>query len=398
MGVFLQNAISPLLLVIITRMNGIDDSGLFSFAFAVAIIFWGFGMWGGRTYQVSDIKGEFSRRSYIMARIILAVIMIVGALLFSFANNYDITKTTLIITLVVFKSIESIADALYGIMQSHNNLYKSGKSLVIKAVAGLIAFIAIDVLTNNIVFASVGILLVNLAVVLLYDLPVTKGLENISIEVGKANYYINEALVIMRRTAVVFVVSFLAMFSLNIPRYFLDIYQPEEIGYFGILAMPITLIVLMVSFILQPIVLGLSELYHSSINGFKRAVRRIMGITLLLGVGMLAVSAVIGVQVLEFIFGIDFSSRELELVIIVAGSIANALIAVYINLFVIMRHFKVQFYILLLTNITLVFISAIFMKEGGLLVAVSLFTITNVIQAVLMLISYKAYLRRISDE
>ena len=57
LGALLQSALSPLLLIVVTRVNGIDDSGIFSFAFSVAIIFWALGMWGGRTYQVSDTKG-----------------------------------------------------------------------------------------------------------------------------------------------------------------------------------------------------------------------------------------------------------------------------------------------------------------------------------------------------
>lgn len=68
-GVLAQNAISPLLLIVVTRLNGVDDSGLFSFAFSLALIFWAIGIWGGRTYQVSDVKHEFTPQSYIFVRI-----------------------------------------------------------------------------------------------------------------------------------------------------------------------------------------------------------------------------------------------------------------------------------------------------------------------------------------
>lgn len=393
-GVLLQNAVSPLLLVVITRVNGIYDSGLFSFAFAVAIIFWAFGMWGGRTYQVSDVKNEFSHRSYIVVRIILALTMIIGALLFSFVNNYDTMKTVLILTLVIFKSIESIADALYGIMQSHGNLYKSGRSLALKAIAGLVVFLIVDILTRDILLASVSILLVNLIIVLLYDLPVTKSLERINIKRDELSYYIKDAMEIIRRTVAVFLVSFLGMFSLNIPRYFIDMYYPEEIGYFGILAMPITLIVLTVSFILQPKVLGLAESYHTDKEQFDRAVRGIIKITLLIGGCVLLVALTVGVLLLELIFGVSFANYRSELLIIVGGSIANAIIAVHMSVLVIMRRFKSQFYILLTTNIILVILSIFLIREGGLLIGVSLFTITNILQAIMMFIAYKRNLRR----
>jgi hypothetical protein len=64
--VLLQNAISPLLLIVITRVNGIDDSGLFSLAFSVSIILWSLAMWGGRTYQVLGVplKGSTPLRTF----------------------------------------------------------------------------------------------------------------------------------------------------------------------------------------------------------------------------------------------------------------------------------------------------------------------------------------------
>lgn len=395
LGVFLQNAISPLLLIAVTRLNGIYDSGLFSFAFSVAIIFWGFGMWGGRTYQVSDVEHEFSNRSYIATRVVLAAFMIVGAVLFSVINNYDITKTVLILTLVLFKSIESVADSLYGVMQVHGRLSKSGKSLILKAVGGFVAFMFVDILTRDIILASFSIIFVNMLIVLAYDLSVTRGLESIGIAPEKTRYYIRQTLKIMKRTVAVFLVSFLAMFSLNIPRYFVDTYHPEEIGYFGIIAMPLTLIVLVVSFILQPKVIGLTRLYYENkYQEFDRTVRNILIVTVLLGVGILFLTSLIGVVVLEFVFGLPFTNYRWALLILVAGSIANALIAVYINILVIMRRFKAQFYILLLSNILLVILSIVLIKEGGLLSAVSLFATINLLQGILMLVAYKTALRK----
>ena len=45
LGSLLQSAISPVLLIIITRLNGIDDSGLFSFALSLSVVFWAVSLW-----------------------------------------------------------------------------------------------------------------------------------------------------------------------------------------------------------------------------------------------------------------------------------------------------------------------------------------------------------------
>lgn len=393
-GVFAQSAISPLLLVAITRINGIDSAGTFSFAFSLAIIFLTLGMWGGRTYQVSDIKGEFSQRSYLVVRLLLSAVMLIGAILFSLINNYDPLKTAIVLSLVLFKVFEAISDAIYGVMQIHSKLYVAGKSLFYKSFVGFIAFIVVDIITGSILLSCLAIAAVNILIMIFYDLRFTNKIENLSLKVEHVNQYVKNALIIMKRTSPVFVSAFLAVFSLNIPRYFIDIYHGEDNGYFGILAMPLTLIVLLMSFILQPNVVNMSKLYlKSNYRGFNKVVDKIVFVTIFVGVVALIGAATVGVPLLGLIFGVDFTNYYLALMIMLVGGVANALGAVFINVLTIMRHFKTQFYVLLLTNIILIVVSALLIPENGLLAGVSLFTAASILQVTTLIIGYKLILR-----
>ena len=223
-GSFLQSAISPILLIVITRLNGVGDSGLFSFAMSLSVVFWAISLWGGRTYQVSDVKKEFSSGDYIVVRFISSLIVAVFSISFCILSGYDLIKTELIMVLVSFKILESIADSMYGVLQIHNKLYIVGISLTIKSVFGFIIFAIVDILTKNIVYGALSIFLVNIVVVIFYDIPWMKHVES----VGLTKKNIMQAGKIMKKTAEVFVVVFLTMFSLNIPRYFLDKYHYYE--------------------------------------------------------------------------------------------------------------------------------------------------------------------------
>lgn len=395
LGVLLQNAISPLLLVMITRVNGIYDSGLFSFAFSISIIFWAFGMWGGRTYQVSDVEREFSSRSYIVVRLILAVAMLAGAIFFSLINHYDLAKSIIVITLVLFKATESIADALYGVLQTHNHLYITGKSLTYKALLALVIFIIIDTVSRSILIGCIGIVVVNILFVIFYDIPWSNRLENIMIKFTDIWSYVKNAMVIMKRSAPVFGVLFLIMFPLNIPRYFLDIYHQEQIGYYGILVMPLTLVGLTTLFIMQPNIVNLSHLYDTKkILEFAKTVNKIIALIVLAGIFILLVSSVVGIQLLQLIFSVDFSGYWLGLVIIIIGAIAYAIVSVFLNIFIIMRRFKAQFYTLLLTSVALAIVSAVVVKRFGLLGGVVSFTAISVIQMIIFIGLYKVSIRK----
>ena len=391
-GSFLQSAISPILLIVITRLNGVGDSGLFSFAMSLSVVFWAISLWGGRTYQVSDVKKEFSSGDYIVVRFISSLIVAVFSISFCILSGYDLIKTELIMVLVSFKILESIADSIYGVLQIHNKLYIVGISLTMKSVFGFMIFAIVDILTKNIVYGALSIFLVNIVVVIFYDIPWMKHVES----VGLTKKNIMQAGKIMKKTAEVFIVVFLTMFSLNIPRYFLDKYYCDQIGYFGIMAMPITLLTLFISFVLQPNVVNLSELLkRKKIKEFTKIVSKIDLITFTLGILFVISSYLIGVWVLNTVFGIDINNFRIDLTIMVIGAVANAFVSIYVNLLIILRRFKGQFYTLLVTNILAAVLSVYLIDRLAMLGSVLVFMIISFLQATILLFIYKRSLRNV---
>lgn len=391
-GSFLQSAISPILLIVITRLNGVGDSGLFSFAMSLSVVFWAISLWGGRTYQVSDVKKDFSSGDYIVVRFISSLIVAVFSISFCILSGYDLIKTELIMVLVSFKILESIADSMYGVLQIHNRLYIVGISLTMKSVFGFMLFTLVDILTKNIVYGALSIFIVNIAVVIFYDIPWMKHVES----VGLTKKNIMQAGKIMKKTAEVFVVVFLTMFSLNIPRYFLDKYHYDQIGYFGIMAMPITLLTLFISFVLQPNVVNLSELLKKKkIKEFTKIVSKIDFITFTLGILFIVSSYLIGVWVLNTVFGIDINNFRIDLTIMVIGAVANAFVSIYVNLLIILRRFKGQFYTLLVTNILAVILSIYLIDRLAMLGSVLVFMTISFLQAIILLFIYKRSLKNV---
>ena len=391
-GSFLQSAISPILLIVITRLNGVGDSGLFSFAMSLSVVFWAISLWGGRTYQVSDAKKEFSSGDYIVVRFISSLIVAVFSISFCILSGYDLIKTELIMVLVLFKILESIADSMYGVLQIHNRLYIVGISLTMKSVFGFMLFTLVDILTKNIIYGALSIFIVNIAVVIFYDIPWMKHVES----VGLTKKNIMQAGKIMKKTAEVFVVVFLTMFSLNIPRYFLDKYHYDQIGYFGIMAMPITLLTLFISFVLQPNVVNLSELLKKKkIKEFTKIVSKIDFITFALGILFVVSSYLIGVWALNTVFGIDINNFRIDLTIMVIGAVANAFVSIYVNLLIILRRFKGQFYTLLVTNILAVILSIYLIDRLAMLGSVLVFMTISFLQAIILLFIYKRSLKNV---
>jgi O-antigen/teichoic acid export membrane protein len=354
-------------------------------------------MWGGRVYQVSDAVGEFRQQSYVAMRLVLSVGMLVAASIFILSNGYDATKCVIILTLVLFKAIESIADAIYGIMQRHSMLSYAGKSLTYKAIAGVVLFGIINIYTNSLAISCAGLIIANVILVLFYDIPIIKKQEPSLIRQIIKHSHLRESFRIMRKTFPAFIVSFLGAFSLNIPRYFIDNYNEHLSGYFGIIAMPTTLVVLLMTFILQPKVMELSQALHDKqYEKFRKSIISIERITLVIGLAVLILMYLVGAWLLSIIFGVDFTPYASALTVITVGALASALLAIYINILTIMRHFKIQTITLLVTNAILIVASGLVIPVYGLMGGVVLFVITNSVQAFTLSAAYKTYLRRLA--
>lgn len=388
-GTVLQSALSPVLLIVVTQLNGIEASGLFSFAVSISVVFWAVSLWGGRTYQVSDVDKEFTAGGYFAVRAITSVIVLLSAVMFCILSGYDSSKTNLILLLVSFKITESFADVMYGILQTHHRLYISGVSLMMKSVIGFGAFVAVNNLTGDLLLSSAALLLVNLIGMAFFDLPWVRRVGERPRRLLKLRPHLRESLMIMRRTAPVFVVIFLTMFSLNIPRYFLDKYHPDQIGYFGIMAMPITLLGLLVSFIIQPNIVELSNLYNQGkIKQFTRIVYRMLAATLLLGLVAVGATYAVGVEVLNIVFSIQLAPFKWELIVMVIGAVATALLSIYINILIVMRRFKGACLNLFFTNLVLLLCSPMIIEPQAMMGAVGLFTGISIIQVGLLAYLY----------
>lgn len=384
LGVFLQNLLSPILLIFITRFNGIEDGGLFSFTFSMAVSFSAISIWGNRTYQVSDIKNQFNNKNYILSRIITSLITIIASLIFVLLNGYSFNKIMLLMIFVLVKIIESIADVIYGIMQTDGKLYISGISLSIKSIASLIIFGLVDLITNSILMAGLSMILINLLVFFLFDIKYAK--HNIE---DKAD--VNEAIKILKVSSPAFVVSFLSLFTLTIIRYFIDLNNPNDITYFNIFSMPITIIILVASFIIQPNVLSLSKKYNYYKKKFYSEVSRIVFFIILMGLIATIMVGLIGDKVVEIIFKANMDSRLISLIIMVVGATFGSIISIYCTIFNIMRKLKYHVLILFITNSILIMICYIIKANIDLLMGSILFAATSFIQCVIM--SYVLFIK-----
>lgn len=116
--------ISLVFTIIVTRVNGINDAGIFTYSFATACLLYVIAVYLGRAFQVTDICKENSDTDYIYNRIFTCSMMLIVSIAFVIIKKYDIYKSIIFVLLCGYKCVEAFSEAVYAIIQKNDQLYK----------------------------------------------------------------------------------------------------------------------------------------------------------------------------------------------------------------------------------------------------------------------------------
>lgn len=377
-------------MIVVTRINGEDVAGLFTFAFSTACLFYIIGIYSGRTYQVTDNDKLVSDSDYIYSKFITCLIMIISGITFCFFKNYNSSKFMVILGLTIFKSLEAFSEGIYAIIQKNEQLYKVGISLFFKAVIGLFIFIIIDLFTKNILYSVLGVIFINLLIIILYDL---KNLEVVGFKLKRFNKLSIKTILI--GGFYTFAFTILTQYVINAPRYSIDNFFADKYQtIFGIIIMPSTLIALLAQFVIQPYLTKLKESLSLSKREFNKVTMKLSLSLFLMGIVCIVVAYFLGIPVLEFVYNIELSDYLLELLMIIFGATLYGITVVLSSSLIIIRNTFSQLIIFLIVTVFDLVFSDILVKKYLIMGASSTYLLTMLLLLILYIIIYVIGLKR----
>lgn len=378
-------------MIIVTRINGLKDSGVFTLAFSLACLFCFIGNYEGRVFQVTDVKQDFSNKEYIVHRISSCILMMVTVLIYCLIMKYDAYKMSITFALCFMKCCEVFSDVFYGVLQKNDNLELVGKSLFFKSIASILVFVLLDNATKNLLLSCVGLDLIWLVVLFLYDIPKTKKLilkeEKISltniIKLYKDGFFS-------------FSILFLGVYLVNAQKYALDGVVVESLqAIFGIVLMPATIISLACQYLLQPILNTIANLYAlGQKKEFNILIFKSSLLVLAFGFACVIGAYLLGIPVLNILYGVDISDYKLCLILIIVGAIFYSLSTLVSAALTTIRHTFVQFIVYSVTSLFALFVSKLFIIKFSLIGASFAYLLCMFIQFLLYLFIYIYIMRK----
>ena len=388
----LNAGMSALLLIVVTRVSGPKEAGVFSLAFSIAQLMLTIGYFDMRPYQVTDVKKKISFSVYLSSRVLTCSAMIFISIIYVAAKSYDRYKSLLIILLCLLKMFDALEDVIHGMFQQNGRLDVASKFQSIRLVCAMLIFSLVLIVSKNVVAACVSAILTTIIFLVLLNFPMIGLFE-------KVNWNFNKKQLVGLFVACtpLFIGSFLSLYIGNAPKYAINQYMTDEYqAYYNILFMPSYVVNLCSGFIFRPLLTPLSQSWH---EGNKKRFRRII-CKLLVSVLFLTCLAylgafICGIPILETVYNIDLQAyKGILLILILGGGIGAAGIIIYYALTV-MR--KQQFLLICyaITAIAAFCLSPVLVRCYGLWGAAFAYVISIGIQGgcfgIIFLICYRYY-------
>ena len=370
----MTNALSTMfLLVVVNRLCGEAEGGVFSIGHAVGQLMLTIGTFEVRNYQSTDIRGKYQFADYLGFRILSCFCMMAVSIIYVIVNGYTFYKAMIAVLLCLYRAVDAFSDVFQGLFQQRERIDISGKMLCLKVMASSIIFLIVIYITKSLVIAIVSMDIISILCCVFYDVRITEAIDKII-----CTFSCISMRGIFKECLPLFVGSFMAMYIINEPKYAIDKFLSlEQQNIFSIVFMPAFVVNLFSLFVFRPMITRLAIKWEEG-NGraFRKLLMQAMGWCLLFTVLGIGGAVLLGIPLLELMYGIELNQYKPVLIIIMLGGGGNALSTVFrYTLTVVREQYKTLWVYVITLTITLI-IAPFMVKNYKVFGASMLYTIS----------------------
>lgn len=351
-------------LMLVTRVCGVELAGLYSLAFSTAQLLLTIGRYGVRTYQATDVTGQFTFAVYGKSRIITCVLMMVAGVLYAHFGGFSKEHAAICIWVIALKMIDAVEDVFHGEMQRNYKVALMGKMLALRNVSTCVVFTAVLLLTKSL-YCTVMI-----TVIMMFAFCLV--INGLGVKIGKAKKQSHEKyrdiIKLLKICTPIFISTFLSLYLYNVPKYAIDRYMSiDNQTYYNILFMPSFVITLFGEIVSKPLMTTIATEWNNSIAVFKKVVLKILALLAAATVFIIFAGHFIGRFLLEVIYGVDLSRFKLEFILLLLGGGISAATYFLYNVLIAIRHEKCIIFVYVLTAICMTIVGYALVQMQGMI-------------------------------
>ncbi len=293
----------------VSRILGAQPGGIFLFAFStLGQQLYIVAYFGVRPIQVTDYAGRWHFGDYLVLRFLSAGLALLAGLAYTLLFARNALSAGVYMLMIVYKILDAVADCFESEWQRRGRLYIAGKSMSLRTLCSLGAFLGVLYRSRNLLLASVCFVLVLLLCILLFALL---PLMYEGLDWDRQGQRIKE---LFHSAKWLFAATFLDLYVFGASKFAVDaVLGDVHNAYYGIIFIPTSVINLMAGFVIRPILTDLARCEEDgNIRKMKALIGRITALIALLGAAAAAAVPLLGPFALGFLFP-EFSPNDISL-------------------------------------------------------------------------------------
>ena len=327
LGMMFFSGSSILLLVIVTRLLGKSQAGIFSIGWAICQQMLTVGLYGTRNIQVSDIERKYSFSDFFILKFLTNLLMIIGCLLYGQLLHLDNESLQVAVLLTILMSAESFADIFAGEFQRQNQLAISGGSYIFRILSYDVTFLVMLIITQSLRMAIISAIGVSFLLLFILDYQIiirVKTMQTISFNRLKSLLVVCLPICFS---------AFLTNYIVNIPKNAIALTMTNaNQAIYNILAMPSFVISLFASVFLVPMYTKIAQLHQDDLTIFKKLILKIVMGIITITIIFIILGITIGLPIMRIVFGVQLAAykQSFALLLLAGGFSSLATFFVYI--------------------------------------------------------------------
>lgn len=323
--------------IIISRLLGETQAGMFSVGLSIAQWLVTIAYFEIRTFQVTDVRNEYSFKYYLTLRILMCIITFLASIVYVVFNNYDIQKVIIILLVCLYKISDSIADTFEGEFQKEDRIDISGKSEFYRVFFSILVLVIAVAVSKNLILSLIIMNVVAYGMIVLLDISIA--VKRVSVRMTGD---MKRLWKLVKMCIPLAVSTFLSTYIINSSKLSVDRVLGDEAQlYYTAVFMPNMVINLFSGIIFKPMQTAMAvNYYEKKYKNFWHIISKmiliITGFTFVCEVG----AYVLGIPVLSWLYGVNLKEYKLTLLLLLLCGGINAINIIFYYVLAIMRKQK----------------------------------------------------------
>lgn len=323
--------------IVISRLLGETQAGMFSVGLSIAQWLVTIAYFEIRTFQVTDVRNEYSFKYYLTLRILMCIITFLASIVYVVFNNYDIQKVIIILLVCLYKISDSIADTFEGEFQKEDRIDISGKSEFYRVFFSILVLVIAVAVSKNLILSLIIMNVVAYGMIVLLDISIA--VKRVSVRMTGD---MKRLWKLVKMCIPLAVSTFLSTYIINSSKLSVDRVLGDEAQlYYTAVFMPNMVINLFSGIIFKPMQTAMAvNYYEKKYKNFWHIISKmiliITGFTFVCEVG----AYVLGIPVLSWLYGVNLKEYKLTLLLLLLCGGINAINIIFYYVLAIMRKQK----------------------------------------------------------